>query len=140
MSNGHAEPIGGLPLANTVAAAPARQAYLTLLFVFTVVPILAGIDKFLHLMVDWDMYLAPWIARISPIPTHNLMMLFGIVEIIAGLIVAFKPKVGAWIVFIWLWLIIINLLSLTGYYDIVLRDFGLSLGAYALVRLSEDFA
>jgi len=67
------------------------------------------------------------------------MLIVGVIEIIAGLIVAFAPRIGAWIVFAWLWAIIINLLSYPGFYDIALRDFGLSLGALALARLSEDF-
>jgi hypothetical protein len=99
----------------------------------------AGIDKFLHLLVNWDQYLAPWIANLSPIGGHNLMLVVGVVEIIAGLIVAFRPRIGAWIVFAWLWLIIINLVTYPGYFDIALRDFGLSLGAVALGRLSKEY-
>jgi uncharacterized membrane protein HdeD (DUF308 family) len=132
---------GNFPIAgNIVAAAPARQAYQILHFAFTAAPIIAGIDKFLHILVNWDNYLAPWIANLSPIGGHNLMLLVGAIEIIAGLIVALKPQIGAWIVFAWLWGIIINLLSYPGFYDIALRDFGLSLGALALARLSKDFA
>ena len=93
-------------------------------------PIIAGIDKFLDLLVNWDQYLAPWIAHLSPIGGHILMLLIGIDEIIAGLIVAFWPRVGAWIVFAWLWATIINLLTYSGYYDIALRDFGLSLARW----------
>ena len=115
------------------------QAYQLLHVAFIVAPILAGVDKFLDLMTNWDMYLAPWIAHLSPISPHMLMELIGIVEIVAGLIVAFRPRIGAYIVTVWLWLIIINLLSLPGYFDIVLRDFGLSLGALALGRLSTEF-
>jgi hypothetical protein len=62
-----------------------------------------------------------------------------LLEIAAGLIVAFRPRVGAWVVFAWLWAIIVNLLSHPGFYDIALRDFGLSLGALALARLSRDY-
>jgi hypothetical protein len=87
-----------------------------------VASIIAGIDKFPHLLVNWDQYLAPWIANLSPVGGHNLMLLVGIVEIITGLVVAFWPRVGAWIVFAWLWAIIINLLTYSGYYDIALRD------------------
>ena len=78
--------------------------------------------------------------ELSPIGGHNLMLLVGIIEIIAGLIVAWKPKIGAWIIFAWLWGIIIDLLSYSGFYDIALRDFGLSLGALALTRLSKEVA
>jgi uncharacterized membrane protein HdeD (DUF308 family) len=107
---------------------------------FVIAPLLAGLDKFLHLLVNWDMYLAPAIANLSPIGGHNLMLVVGVIEIIAGLIVAVKPKIGAWIVAAWLWSIIINLLLIPGYFDIALRDFGLSLGAVALARLSKEFA
>ena len=122
------------------AAPPAKQAYIALHFAFIAAPIIAGVDKFLHLLVNWDMYLAPWIAKLSPISGHDLMLLIGVVEIVAGLIVAFKPRIGAWIVFAWLWFIIIDLLTYSGFYDIALRDFGLALGAYALARLSKEFA
>jgi uncharacterized membrane protein HdeD (DUF308 family) len=132
---------GNTASAGAIMVAPAtRQAYHILRFAFAAAPIIAGIDKFLHLLVNWDKYLAPWIANLSPIGGHNLMLLVGIIEIIAGLIVAWKPKIGAWIVFAWLWGIIIDLLSYSGFYDIALRDFGLSLGALALARLSKEVA
>jgi hypothetical protein len=122
-----------------VAATPARQAYQILHVAFVAAPLIAGVDKFAHVLVNWDQYLAPWIANLSPVSAHTLMQIAGIVEIIAALIVAFRPRIGAWIVFAWLWAIIVNLVSHPGYYDIALRDFGLSLGALALARLSLDF-
>ncbi len=70
----------------------------------------------------------------------RFMLAVGVVEVVAGLLVAFAPRVGAWIVAIWLWLIIVNLLSIPGYFDIAVRDFGLSLGAVALARLSVEYA
>src|SRR5215475_10691015 len=104
MSSGHAQSIRGWPAAgDIVAAPPARQAYHILHFAFVAAPLIAGIDKFLHLLVNWDQYMAPWIANLSTIGAHNLMLLVGVVEIIAALIVAAKPRVGAWIVFLWLW-------------------------------------
>ena len=132
-----AQPIG-------IAAADFRtshdyQAYQLLHFAFAAAPILAGLDKFFDLMTNWDMYVAPWVTRISPIPTHTLMMAIGIIEIVAGILVALKPRIFAYVVFLWLWVIIINLLSFPGYFDIALRDFGLSLGALALARLSLQF-
>jgi len=119
---------------------PAYQGYQILHFAFTVAPILAGLDKFFHLLVNWDMYLAPWIARLSPIGGHNLMLVIGVVEVIAGLLVAVKPKIGAPIVGVWLIGIIIDLVSTGTYFDIALRDLGLSLGAWALWRLALEFA
>ena len=118
---------------------PAYQAYQILHFAFTVAPIIAGIDKFFHLLVNWDQYLAPWIANLSPISGHSLMLIVGVIEIVAGVLVAVKPRIFAWVVAIWLCLIIINLLSMGAYFDIALRDFGLLLGAVALARLSIPY-
>ncbi len=121
-------------------ASPAYQAYRILHVILAVIPIAAGLDKFVHLLVNWDKYASPLLARLSPVPVHTLMLGVGIVEVIAGLIVAFVPRVGAWIVAIWLWLIIANLVTIPGYFDVAVRDFGLSLAAVALARLSVEFA
>lgn len=117
---------------------PAHQAYEILHIGFTVAPVLFGLDKFLNLMVDWSQYLAPVFDNV--IPAAIFMPIVGVVEIIAGLLVFFKPRIGAYVVAAWLLGIIINLLLLQGYYDVALRDFGLFLGALALGRLSETFA
>ena len=120
-------------------AQPARQAYHILHWGFVAAPTIAGIDKFTHLLTNWDQYLAGRIEHILPMSGHAFMMLVGVVEIIAGLIVALKPRVGAWIVAAWLCGIIINLLLVSGFYDIALRDFGLLLAAIALARLSAVY-
>ena len=117
----------------------AYQAYQILHVAFVVAPIIAGADKFFHLLVDWDQYLAPNIANVLPVSPYDFMLAVGVVEVIAGLIVAFVPRVGAYIVAAWLWGIIVNLLLIPGYFDIALRDFGLSLAALALARLSVRF-
>src|SRR5947199_2220171 len=106
---------------------PAYQAYQILHVAFIVAPILAGLDKFLHLLTNWDMYLAPAIANLSPIGGHELILVVGVIEIIAGGLVAFKPRIGAYVVMAWLLTIIVNLLLIPGYFDIGLRDFGLAL-------------
>ena len=103
-------------------------------------PVIAGLDKFFHLLVNWDMYLAPVIARLSPIGGHGLMLVVGIVEISAGILVALKPRIGAYVVALWLWGIILNLVLIPNYFDVALRDFGLSLGALALARLSQELS
>jgi hypothetical protein len=100
---------------------------------------LAGGDKFFHLLVNWDQYLAPFVTRILPVEGHTFMLIVGLIEIAAGLLVAIWPRVGAYVVALWLWGIIVNLLMVPGFYDIALRDFGLSLGALALARLSQEF-
>lgn len=118
---------------------PAFQAYLILYIGFIILPILAGLDKFFHRLVNWDMYLAPQISNTLQVVPHNLMLVIGVVEIVAGFLVAIRSQIGAWVVTLWLWAIIANLLLIPGYYDIALRDFGLSLGALALARLSREF-
>src|SRR5947208_2931050 len=120
-----------------VVASPAYQAYLILYAGFVALPILAGLDKFLHLLVNWDMYLAPLATRVIPISDHSFMLVVGVIEIIAGFLVAYRPPVGAYIVMLWLWGIIAHLLLIPGFYAIALRDFGLSLAALALARLSR---
>ena len=126
--------------ADTIASSPAHQAYRILQFGFIVAPILAGLDKFFHLLVNWDQYLPGVVASISPISAHTLMLIVGVVEIVAGIGVALKPRIFAYIVAAWLAVIIINLLLIPGYFDIALRDFGLLLAALALARLSQKYA
>ena len=104
-----------------------------------VAPILFGIDKFFNVLADWDKYLAPWINRILPGTTSDVMYLVGVVEIAAGVAVALKLRYGAYIVAAWLAGIVVNLLSYSGYYDIALRDFGLMLAALTLARLASKF-
>ncbi len=123
----------------SLAARPAYQSYLILLAGFAALPMIAGVDKALHLLVNWDQYLAPLATQILPIPEHTFMLAVGMIEIAAGLLVAFRPRIGAYVVALWLWGIIVNLLLIPAFYDIALRDFGLSLGALALARLSREF-
>jgi uncharacterized membrane protein YphA (DoxX/SURF4 family) len=122
---------------STVMSSGARQAFMILRFGFTVAPILAGLDKFFDLLVDWDKYLSPMVNNALGGHGHQFMLAVGVIEIVAGIGVALKPRVFAYIVAIWLVGIILNLLSIPGYYDIALRDLGLALGALALGRLSS---
>ena len=117
----------------------AHQAYMILLVAFVVAPIVAGLDKYFNVLTDWTRYLAPVVPNSTGIAAATFMMIVGAIEIVAGLIVAFKPSFGGYLVAAWLWGIIINLLLIPGFYDIALRDFGLSLGALALARLSHQF-
>ena len=115
------------------------QAYQILHLGFTVAPVLAGIDKFFHVLCNWDQYLVPWVAGLSPIGGHDLMLTAGAVEAAAGIVVAVRPRLGAPVVGVWLCLIIANLLSMGADFDVALRDLGLALGAFALWRLSYEF-
>jgi hypothetical protein len=120
-------------------AQPAFQAYQILRLGFTVAPIIAGIDKFTHLLVNWDQYLPSVVNRMVGGHGHELMLVAGVIEIVAGLGVFFKPKIFAYVVSAWLVLIIVNLLLVPGYFDVALRDLGLALGALALARLSQSY-
>ncbi|MET9631078.1 DoxX family membrane protein [Lentzea sp. NPDC006480] len=115
---------------------PTTQAFVLLRTVFTVAPILFGLDKFFNLLVDWPVYLAPWIDSIVPGTPQTAMYIVGVIEIVAGVLVALQPKWGGLVVAAWLFGIIINLVTGPGYYDIALRDFGLLVGALALSRLA----
>lgn len=117
----------------------AHQAHWILYLGYIALPLVAGLDKFFDVLVSWDMYLAPVVTRVLPISAETFMLLVGVIEIGAGLLVAFIPRIGGFVVAAWLWGIIVNLLLIPGYYDIALRDFGLSLGALALALLSREF-
>ena len=121
----------------TLLRDPSYQAFLLLRTVFTVAPILFGLDKFFNVMTDWPKYLAPWIDGILPGSAATAMYIVGVVEIVAGILVAVAPRIGAYVVALWLAGIIVNLLTLPGFYDVALRDFGLLIGALALGRLAD---
>jgi hypothetical protein len=117
---------------------PTFQAYQILHWAFVIAPIIAGLDKFFNKLVDWSMYLWSPLAKIFG-TAGNFMRIVGAIEIIAGFLVAFKPKFGGLIVAAWLLGIIVNLLLTGNYFDIALRDFGLFLSALALSRLAMQF-
>jgi hypothetical protein len=106
---------------------------------FIVAPLVAGLDKFTHVLTNWDQYLAPLIAGLLPVSGHTFMLFVGIVEMTAAVLVAVRPRIGAYVVAAWLLGIVVNLLLIPGYLDVALRDIGLALGALALARLSEEF-
>ncbi|MDE2028077.1 MAG: hypothetical protein KGK03_00030 [Candidatus Omnitrophica bacterium] len=116
--------------------APLR-AYKILHFAFVVTPIIAGIDKFTNLLVHWSTYLSPLIT--NAINPEGFMRLVGVIEIVAGILTIFQPRIFGYVIAIWLWAIIFNLLTIPGYYDIALRDFGLSLAALALAQLAQVY-
>jgi uncharacterized membrane protein YphA (DoxX/SURF4 family) len=117
----------------------AFQAFMLLRIGFTVAPIAFGADKFANVLVNWEQYLAPWVAHLSPLSKLHTMHIVGVIEIVAGLAVAIKPRYGAYVVAAWLAGIIVNLLSYSGYYDVALRDFGLMLAALTLGRLASRY-
>jgi hypothetical protein len=127
------------PTTATRLSDPAYQAFTLLRVGFTVAPILFGIDKFLDWLVDWQVYLAPEIDDLVPGNAHQAMLAVGVIEIVAGLVVAVRPKFGGYLVAAWLAGIIVNLLLQADFYDIALRDFGLLIAAVSLARLATAF-
>ena len=144
MSTATSARIGGASLQATAAArdttTQSYQAYRILHFGFTVAPILAGVDKFFHVLTDWDKYLPNVVNNLVGGHGHTLMLVVGVIEVVAGIGVALKPRIFSYVVAAWLGAIIINLLLIPGYFDVALRDFGLLLGALALGRLSVEHA
>lgn len=116
------------------------QAYRILRLAFIVAPIVAGLDKFSNLLVQWTIYLSPFVSQIIQHHDRGFMYFVGVVEIIAGIGVIVKPKIFSYIIALWLLLIIINLLLTGHYFDIALRDLGLFLSALAFGRLSQKYA
>jgi uncharacterized membrane protein YphA (DoxX/SURF4 family) len=118
---------------------PAYTAFLLLRIGFTALPIIFGIDKFTNVLTNWEVYLAPWIVATSPLSAHQVMLVVGVIEIVAGVAVAIKPRYAAYVVAVWLAGIIVNLLTYPGFYDVALRDFGLLLAALTLARLASVY-
>lgn len=118
---------------------PAYGAYLLMRVGFTILPIWFGADKFANLLTNWENYLAPWIVNLLPFSAHTAMLVVGVVEIVAGIAVAIKPRYAAYIVGLWLAGIIVNLLTYSGFYDVALRDFGLLVAALTLARLASVY-
>ena len=127
-----------IPRSNELRGDPVAQAFLLMRVAFTVAPILFGLDKFANVLTDdWTKYLSSDFNSLLPGSAATGMHIVGIVEIAAGILVAVAPRIGAYVVALWLAGIIVNLLTVPGFYDVALRDFGLLVGALALGRLAE---
>ena len=125
------------PTTTVATPASAVERVITILrFTYGIVPLVAGVDKFSHLLVNWDQYLAPKIANMLPFAPHTFMLIVGVIEIIAGLIVLVKPKLGSIIVCLWLLCIVINLLIGGQYFDVAVRDAVMAIGAFCLFTLT----
>ena len=115
-----------------------ETAWWSLRIAFFVGPFLAGLDKFTHLLVNWDQYLSPIAQRVLGSMSHPFMLLTGIVEMIVGIMIITRwTRIGAYIASLWLLLIALNLLTTGQYFDIALRDVGLCLSAFGLAKLTE---
>jgi len=115
-----------------------NAAYWALRTGFGLGPLLAGLDKFTNILVDWEKYLSPAFLRILPISGPMFMRIVGVIEIIVGLAILFgASRTFGYVAMLWLWGIAANLISTGTYYDIALRDILLGIGAYALARVTE---
>jgi uncharacterized membrane protein YphA (DoxX/SURF4 family) len=115
-----------------------HQVQTLLKFTYGLVPIVAGADKFINLLTNWEQYLSPLLKSTIPFSGHVFMMIVGVIEIIAGILVLIKPKVGALIVCAWLVLIALTLISGGNYFDVAVRDLVMAIGAFSLAKLSAS--
>jgi len=134
-----ADVLGIHAVPHPLAAQPAYQAYRALQLGFIVAPILAGLDKFSHVLTNWDQYLAPSVNSLLGGHGHEFMLVAGVIEVVAGIGVAVWPRIFGYVVAAWLLGIIANLLMIPGFYDVALRDLGLAIGAFALARLASMY-
>jgi hypothetical protein len=114
------------------------QAYRTMYFASIVLLGVAGLDKFFHLLTNWELYVSPKLASMLHMTSLGVSSLAGVVEIAIAITIALKPRIGSWALTVWLWLIVLNLLSVHGYYDVILWDLALSAAAFAFTRLSAE--
>lgn len=128
-----------LTFADRLRLDPGFAAFWVLHAGFVVLPLLMGLDKFTNLLTDWPGYLAPWVVALLPVSAQTAMYVIGVIEIVAGLAVAIRPRLAAWVVAAWLAGIILNLLTYSGFYDVALRDVGLLVAAVALGLLSRKY-
>jgi len=115
-----------------------ERVYKLMKLTYGLVPIVAGLDKFTNLLTDWEKYLNPGIAQMLPFSPHTFMLIVGVIEIVAGILVLIKPKIGSIIVCLWLLGIAINLLMTGQFFDIAVRDIVMSIGAFCLFTLLKD--
>jgi len=106
-------------------------------FTYGIVPIVAGLDKFTNVLVNWEQYLNPTITASLPFSPHTFMMIVGVIEIVAGLIVLSKPAIGSYIVMAWLTLIAFSLIASKEYFDVAVRDLVMAIGAFSLAQIAR---
>src|SRR5688572_23309264 len=121
-----------------VSVDKAHRVAMVLRWTYGLVPIVAGVDKFMHILTDWNKYLAPVVTDIIPLSPTAFMSIVGVIEILAGILVLARPKVGSLIVGLWLIGIAINLLLTGQYFDIAVRDIVMAIGAFCLYTLLDE--
>ena len=116
-----------------------KPVFNVLRITYAIIPVVAGLDKFTDLLVDWEKYLHPGLISLLPFSPHTFMMIVGVIEIVAGIIVFIRPAVGGYIVMAWLTLIAITLLAGGHFLDVAFRDLAMAIGALTLARISKLF-
>jgi hypothetical protein len=124
---------------STIKIQSLTQPFNLLKFTFGIVPIVAGADKFTNLLTNWEQYINPSIAGLLPFSGHTFMMIVGVIEIVAGIIVLKKTEIGGYIVAAWLTVIALTLLLGFNYVDVAVRDLVMAISAFAMARLSRIF-
>jgi uncharacterized membrane protein len=114
------------------------QAYQILYYGFAALFVIVGLDKFLRLLVTWDIYASPGIASTFHLSTAAMTMICGVFEILIGAAIALKPRYGSWAATVWLWLVAIDLLTMPAHFEIVVMTLGLSMAALAFTRIAAE--
>jgi hypothetical protein len=114
------------------------QAYQILYYAFSVLMAVVGLDKFLHILAPWDTYVSPSMTSFFHMSAGALTVVAGLIELGVAAAVALKPRIGSWAVTVWLWLVVVNLLTIPGHYDRVVADLALSAAGFAFTRLSAE--
>lgn len=114
-----------------------KSVFSLLKITFGIVPIVAGLDKFTNLLTHWEQYLNPVVVQILPFSAHTFMMIVGVVEIIAGILVLRRPAVGGYVVAAWLTAIALSLLATFSYVDVAVRDLVMAITAFSLAKLAS---
>jgi hypothetical protein len=121
----------------TLSTRSIKPTFNLLKITFGIVPIVAGLDKFTNFLTHWDAYLSPGIIEVLPFPVHTFMMIIGVIEILAGILVLLRPAIGGLVVAGWLTLIAVALLAGAQFFDLAVRDLVMAVGAFSLARLSK---
>jgi hypothetical protein len=114
-----------------------NSIFKVLQYTYVILPIAAGLDKFTHILTNWEQYLSPAIADMLPFSAAAFMMIVGVIEIAAGILVFVKPAIGGYVVAAWLTLISLSLLFSGIYLDIAVRDLVMAVGALSMARLAK---
>ncbi len=122
---------------HTLLSPTLRSTFRLLKYTFVVVPVVAGADKFLHLLTDWDKYLNPAMASMLPFQPHTFMMIVGVIEVIAGILVLLRPRIGGLVVAGWLTSIAVTLLAGGMYLDVAVRDLVMAISAFSMAQLAK---